>query len=79
MNSDIARKMKKINEEYFSPRDTNFVGFSLKEGDTLEFIPENPQNYNSGNGVPNIVKIINQQQLKPTIGFRLKGGRLKIV
>lgn len=79
INADIAKKMKKIDEEYFIPRDTNFVGFSLKEGNILEFIAENPQNFNAGAGIPNIAKIINQQQLKPTIGVRLKGGRIKIV
>jgi hypothetical protein len=79
MNSDTAKKMKKINDEYFTPRDTNFVGLSLEEGNVLEFIPENSRNYNAGSGVPNIANVINQQQLRPTIGFRLSGGRLKIV
>lgn len=79
INADIAKKMKKINDEYFTPRDTNFANLSLKEGNVLEFIAENPQNYNAGSGIPNMAKIINQQQLRPTVGFRLSGGRLKIV
>jgi hypothetical protein len=79
MNADVAKKMKRINEEYFTPRDTNFVGFSLKEGNTLEFIAENPQNYNAGSGIPNVATIINQSKLRPSVGLRLSGGRLKIV
>jgi hypothetical protein len=79
INADIAKRMKRVNEEYFSVRDTNFVGLTLNEGNVLEFIPENVSNYNAGSGVPNIANIINQQQLKPTVGFRLRGGRLKIV
>lgn len=79
INSDIAKRMKRVNEEYFSLRDTNFVGLTLKEGNVLEFIPENAANYNAGSGIPNIAKIINQQQIRPTIGIRLLGGRLKIV
>ena len=79
INSDIAKRMKRVNEEYFSLRDTNFVGLTLKEGNVLEFIPENVANYNAGSGIPNIAKIINQQQIRPTIGIRLLGGRLKIV
>ena len=79
INADIARKMAKINEEYFTPRDKNFVSLSLAEGNVLEFIAEDPRKYNAGAGIPNIAKIINQQQIRPTIGFRLSGGRLKIV
>ena len=79
INADIAKRMRKINDEYFSTRDTNFVDLTLKEGDVLEFIPENASTYNAGAGIPNMAKIINQQQLRPTIGFRLSGGRIKIV
>lgn len=79
INVDIAKKMKKINEEYFTPRDTNFVGLTLLEGNVLELIPEDARNYNAGAGLPNIAKVVNQQQLQPTVGFRLVGGRLKIV
>ena len=79
INADLAKKMRKINDEYFTPRDTNFIDFSLKEGNVLQFIPENQSHYNVGGGVPNMAKVINQQQIRPSIGFRLKGGRLKIV
>ena len=79
INADLAKKMKKINEEYFVPRDTNFVNLSLQEGNVLEFIPEDARNYNAGAGLPNMAKIINQQQMRPTVGFRLSGGRLKII
>jgi len=79
INADLAKKMKKINEEYFIPRDTNFVNLSLQEGNVLEFIPEDARHYNAGAGLPNMAKIINQQQMRPTVGFRLSGGRLKII
>jgi hypothetical protein len=79
INSDIAKKLKRINEEYFTPRDTNFANLSLNEGNILEFIAEDRRNYNAGAGIPNMANIINQQQIRPTIGFRLSGGRLKII
>jgi hypothetical protein len=79
INADTAKKMKKINEEYFTPRDNNFADISFEDGNVLEFIAEDPRNYNAGAGIPNMAKIINQQQIRPTVGFRLSGGRLKIV
>lgn len=79
ISADIAKKMKKINDEYFSSRDTNFVGLVLADGNALELIPEDPRNYNAGPGIPNMAKVINQQQLRPSVGFRLIGGRLKII
>lgn len=79
INADIAKKMKKINEEYFTPRDTNFSGLSLQEGNVLDFIPEDPRRYNAGPGLPNIANVLNQKQFPQSVGFRLVGGRLKIV
>jgi hypothetical protein len=83
INADIAKRMKKINEEYFNPRDTNFVDFSLgREGDVLEFIQEDTRIYNTGAGIPNIGKVINQSQGNvqlPKIGLRFVNGKLKIV
>ena len=84
INADTAKRMKKINEEYFTPRDTNFVDFSLnKNGDVLEFIPEDIRTYSAGPGIPNIGKVINQSagtsiQL-PKVGLRFVGGKLKII
>lgn len=83
INADIARRMKKINDEYFAPRDTNFVDFSLeKDGDVLEFISEDIKTFNVGSGIPNIGNVINRSQGNvqlPKVGFRIVGGKLKIV
>lgn len=84
INGDIARRMKKINEEYFNPRDTNFVDFSLnRDGDVLEFIQENVRRYELGVGIPNMGNIINQSQgtavQLPKVGFKMRGGKLKII
>jgi hypothetical protein len=84
INADTAKRMKKINEEYFTPRDTNFENFSLnKSGNVLEFIPEDPRIYSAGPGIPNIGKVINQNtgtsiQL-PKVGLRFVDGKLKII
>ena len=83
INADIAKRMKRINEEYFNPRDTNFVEFSLNEdGDVLELIQEDVKTFNAGAGIPNVGNIINQSQGNvqlPKVGFRMIGGKLKIV
>lgn len=84
IGADIAKRMKKINEEYFNPRDTNFVNFSLnRTGDALEFIPEDPRTYSLGGGIPNIANAINRSpgisiQL-PRVGLRFINGKLKIM
>lgn len=84
INADVARRMKKINDDYFTPRDTNFVGFSLNGDDNvLEFIQEDVQRYHVGGGIPNIAKVMNQTNNQkitlPKVGIRVIGGRLKIV
>jgi hypothetical protein len=84
INADIAKRMKKINDDYFSPRDTNFVNFSLsKDGDVLEFIQEDIRSFHVSPGIPNIGKVINQTNNKqivlPKVGMRFVGGKLKIV
>jgi hypothetical protein len=84
MNADIARRMKKINDEYFTPRDKNFENFSLnREGNVLEFIQEDSKQFHVGNGLPNISRVLNQTQNQqitlPKVGFKFSGGKLKIV
>lgn len=84
INADVAKRMRKINDEYFTPRDTNFVDFSLnRDGDVLEFIQEDVRTYHAGNGLPNIGRVMNQSngtsiQL-PKVGFKIVGGKLKII
>jgi hypothetical protein len=67
-----ARQLKKINEEYFNPRDVGFdtLEFS-QEASVVEFIPENPSRYNAGSGLPNAVYFKNFK-----VGMR--GGRFRI-
>jgi hypothetical protein len=83
MNADMAKRMRKVNDEYFTPRDTNFVNFSLdRDGDVLEFIQEDPKVYNAGAGIPNMGNVINQSSTTvqlPRVGFRIRGGKLKII
>lgn len=79
IHADVAKKMKKINEEYFTPRDTNFVGLSLPDGNVMEFIAEDSRNFNAGAGLPNIATVLNKPQARPSISIRLSGGRLKII
>jgi hypothetical protein len=84
INGDIAKRMKKINDEYFTPRDTNFVDFSLNaSGDVLEFIQEDPRTYDVGRGIPNLGRVINQSTGTtihfPRVGFKIVNGKLKII
>jgi hypothetical protein len=62
----FARQMKKINEEYFNPRDKGFDSiFFFENGSVVEFIAEDPTRYNAGNNLPNAAYL---PQVK--VGFR---------
>ena len=68
----FARQMKKINEEYFNPRDKGFDSiYFFENGSVVEFIAEDPARYNAGNNLPNAAYL---PQVK--VGFR--NGRLRI-
>jgi hypothetical protein len=80
MNADNARRMRTINEEYFTPRDTPAAdGITVQEGNVLEFIPEDYRRYATGNGIPNVASLLNRSTSSPAVGFRFSGGRLKIL
>lgn len=75
INADLARKMKKINDEYFTPRDKGFENLVFFEnGNTLEFIPEDSGRYNVGKNLPNASSFIGKPL--PKVGFR--NGKLKL-
>jgi hypothetical protein len=66
-----ARKIKKINEEYFTPRDEGFTNLSFdRDASVLEFIPEDAKRYSVGKNLPNAIHLTNVR-----VGF--VGGRLR--
>jgi len=72
MNVGIARQLKKINEEYFNPRDSGFENLSFdKDASVVEFISEDPKRYDVGPNLPNATKFTGVR-----IGF--VNGRLKL-
>jgi len=51
MMMGYVRKMIKINNEYFNPRDIKYSEVTLQEEDVLEFIPEDSKKYRATQGV----------------------------
>ena len=71
MGSQV-KKMQKINEEYFNPRDTGFSNLTFdRDASVVEFIPEDTRQYRAMANVPDPVAY---RDIK--IGFQ--GGRLKL-
>lgn len=67
-----AKQMKKINEEYFTPRDQGFNDLKFdRDASVVEFIPEDPKVYNVGPNLPNATNFS-----KIRVGF--VGGRLRL-
>lgn len=67
-----AKNMKKINEEYFTPRDQGFNDLKFdRDASVVEFIPEDPKVYNVGPNLPNATNFSNIR-----VGF--VGGRLRL-
>jgi hypothetical protein len=71
--ANVARQMMKINNEYWSLREVQYISLIFPETDLLEFVPENPNMYNIGNGVRPFVP-----STLGNVGFTLKGGRLSL-
>lgn len=46
-----VRKLIKINEEYFNPRDTGYETLQIADGNVIEFIPEDSRRYKATNSV----------------------------
>lgn len=62
----FARQMKKINDEYFNPRDKGYESiYFFENGSVIEFISEDPSRYNVGPNLPNAVFMPNIR-----IGFK---------
>lgn len=61
----FVRKMIKINDEYFNPRDESYTDLQIQEGNVLDFIQENSNKYRATSNVPDP---IHYRTVK--IGFR---------
>jgi FAD-linked sulfhydryl oxidase len=73
MNISITRQLKKINEEYFNPRDTGFENLKFdRDASVLEFIAEDPKRYDVGGNLPNAASGMNRMRVG------LVNGRFKI-
>jgi FAD-linked sulfhydryl oxidase len=67
-----AKTMKKINEEYFTPRDEGFTNLKFdRDASVTDFIPEDSRVYNVGPHLPNAARFS-----KVRVGF--VGGRLRL-
>ena len=67
-----AKTMKKINEEYFTPRDEGFTNLKFdRDASVTDFIPEDSRVYNVGPHLPNAARFSNVR-----VGF--VGGRLRL-
>lgn len=60
-----ARQLKRINDEYFTPRDKGYDIYFFENGSVTEFISEDPRRYTVGENLPNAVYFPNVK-----IGFR---------
>jgi hypothetical protein len=73
MNLGVVKQLKKINEEYFNPRDTGFENLKFdREASVVEFIPEDPKRYDVGPNLPNAAFGIQRMRVG------LVNGRFKI-
>lgn len=68
-----AREMRRLNVEYFTPREVSYDSLNFPEADLLRTVPENTEHYRVGNGIPSYSSNIK------TGGFRFRGGRLTFV
>lgn len=67
-----ARDLRRINEEYFNPRDKGYDAiYFFENGSVTEFIAEDPTRYDAGQNVPNATVFMNSK-----IGF--KNGKLRL-
>lgn len=72
INLGFVKRMKQINDEYFTPRDKGFESvYFFENGSVVEFIPEDPSRYNAGQNLPNAVFL-------PQVRIGFKNGKLRI-
>jgi hypothetical protein len=68
----VAKQLKRINDEYFTPRDKGYENvYFFENGSVTEFIAEDPRRYDVGPNLPNALTFSNVN-----IGF--KNGRFQI-
>lgn len=73
MNLGVARQLKRINEEYFNPRDVGFENLAFdRDASVVEFIAEDPKRYDVGPNLPNAASGMNR------LRFGLVNGRFRI-
>jgi hypothetical protein len=65
MMMGFVRKMIKINQEYFNPRDQGYEGLQIQEENVTEFIQEDTSKYRASTNVPDPIYYRNIK-----IGFR---------
>jgi hypothetical protein len=65
-----VREMRKINEQYWNPRETNFDGLSFPEDDILQPIVTSPRMLSPYSQIP-----LFSAPSGPAFGFRLAGGK----
>jgi hypothetical protein len=67
-----ARQLKRINDEYFAPRDKGYDNiYFFENGSVTEFIAEDPSRYNAGANLPNAAFL-------PQVKIGFAGGRLRV-
>ncbi len=72
MMAAAAREMAKINNEYFIPRDVSFEDINFPEANVLEYIPED--GVRTSSAYPTVVP----GNSLPNVGFKFKGGKLRL-
>ena len=74
MNVGLAKRMEKINSQYWNPRDISFDSVSFEEGDVLENIEAIGNPFRLSSGFPTITSGIQM----PSVGLKLRGGRFSL-
>ena len=73
MAAGAAREMRRLNIEYFTPREVSYDSLNFPEADLLRTVPENLAHYSVSRGIPTY---------SPSAkggGFRFRGGRMSFV
>jgi hypothetical protein len=73
MAAGAAREMRRLNIEYFTPREVSYDSLNFPEADLLQTVPENLGHYSVSRGIPTYPPSAKGG------GFRFKGGRMSFV
>lgn len=74
MNVGIAKRMDKINSQYWNPRDVSFESVTFEEGDVLENVQAIGDPFKLSTGFPTITSGVPL----PSVGLRMRGGRFSL-